>query len=210
MEIVFFSKNKLASLFLKKSIKKIGHNCSCAYTLSEMIRYIRQKNPEIVFSDTRLINLYGFDVDAHLKVMKAQFAYYDLYKDYFSGKPMPESDVFLPIIEKYTLFLEIQNYKNQNKSEQTLILHRKKLQHHHVILLQHFFQNPNIKIPSNNLINLFWSKKFQNRIDTIESENHLNTLYSYVSQVKKFLMDSEMEIDISRSGKGFYTCYIEE
>ena len=78
------------------------------------------------------------------------------------------------------------------------------------ILLQHFFQNPNIKIPSNNLINLFWSKKFQNRIDTIESENHLNTLYSYVSQVKKFLMDSEMEIDISRSGKGFYTCYIEE
>ena len=210
MEIVFFSKNKLASLFLKKCIKKIGHNCTCAYTLSEMIRFIRQKNPEIVFADTRLINLYGFDVDAHLKVMSAQFVYYDFYKDYFSGKLIPKTDVFLSIIEKYTLFVEIQNYKIQNKSNQSFVLPQKKLQHHHIILLQHFFQNPNIKISSKNLLNLFWAKKSQNETSTIESENHLSTLYSYVSQVKKFLVENEIEIDIFRSGKGFYTCYVAE
>ena len=210
MEIVFFSKNEQASLFLKKSIKKVGHNCSCANSLSSMIRLLREKAPDIVFSDTRDINLYGFDVDNHLEVMGAKFLYYDLYRDANTQKVLPKSEIFLSIVEKYYLFVEIQHYKNTKSSEKSLILRKNKLQNHHILLLQHFFQHPNEKIESKRLIEIFWNKTKGITLEIGECEEHQNTLYSYISQIKKFISNVSFDLDIFRSGKGFYTCCIED
>ena len=217
MEILLYSKNLPGSLFFKKIVEKSGHNCSCAYSLAEMIRFIRGKNPEIVFTDTRNINLFGFDVEAHLEVMEATFAYYDLNEYYLTKKQVPRVEPFLPIIEKYTLFVEIQGFKSENstnqekeiKIEKSAFLREKKLQNHHIILLQHFFQNLNINISSNELTNLLWSKKKVNNQENLsEREEHQSTLYSYISQIKRFLLKHNMEVEISRTGKGFYSLVI--
>ena len=217
MEILLYSKNLPGSLFFQKIMEKSGHNCSCAYSLAEMIRFIRGKNPEIVFTDTRNINLFGFDVEAHLQVMEATFAYYDLNEYYFTKKQVPRVESFLPIIEKYTLFVEIQDFKSEidtnqkkeKKIEKAAFLREKKLQNHHILLLQHFFQNLNINISSNELLNLLWNKEAaKNQESLTEREEHQSTLYSYISQIKKFLLKNNMEIEISRTGKGFYSLIV--
>lgn len=211
MEIVFFSKNRQASLFLEKSITKIGHNCTCAYSLSEMIRMIRNKTPELVLSDTRLINLFGFDVDAHLKTFGATFIYYDLYTDFKNQKPIPMAEIFSDIFENYNLFVEIQNYNPSQNYETKLLLTKYKLQNHHILLLQCFFQNPNTNISSQELMALFWTESnFPAKVNQFDSGviDHQSTLYSYVSQVKRFINDRNMESEILRSGKGFYSLVI--
>ena len=227
MEILLYSKNESGSLFFKKNIKMAGHSCCCVSTLAEMIRMIRGKNPDIVFTDTRDINLFGFDVEAHLKAMEATFSYYDLNEYYFTKKQIPKIEAFLSIIEKYTTFVEIQKYKKKSTIVTEIekktkkyteielakknFLHEKKLQNHHSLIVQHFFQNLNINISSTELIKLLWNNmKVKNPKILNESEEHLNTLYSYISQVKKFLFANNMEVEISRTGKGFYTCTIKD
>jgi DNA-binding response OmpR family regulator len=202
MEVVFYSKNVQASLFLKKNIKKLGYGCSCAYSLAEMIRLIREKTPKFVFVDSRQINLFGFDVRKHLIEMKATFDYYDLNLDFAENREIPYK-VFRSLIENYVLYVEIQNYKSKEKVTKSLVLRKKKLQHHHIILLQQFFQRPNEDISSKTLLNLFW-KNTNSNSDFSSSEDHISTLYSYISQVKRFIKTIKMESDILRSGKGMY------
>lgn len=227
MEIVLYSKNESGSLFFKKNIEKSGHGCSCVYTLAEMIRTIRGKNPDIVFTDTRDINLFGFDVEAHLEVMEATFAYYDLNEYYFTKKQVPKIQDFLPIIEKYTTFVEIQKYKlkntiitemekktkkfNEIELSKKTFLREKKLQNHHILLLQYFFQNLNINLSSNELMKLLWNKKKNKKQENSnEGQEHLNTFYSYISQIKQFLLKNDMEVEIFRTSKGFYSCSIKD
>lgn len=202
MEVVLYSKNIPASLFLTKCIKSKGHNCSCAYTLGEMIRLIRAKDPEIVFSDTREINLFGFDVDKHLVEMEATFAYYDLYADLKRPKELPRKDIYSSVLKKYLLFVEIQHYKPSKPSLKNQVLKENKLQHHHIVLLQYFFKNPNENISAKKLIKLLWKEESISKLEILEE--HQSTLYSYISQIKKFIKKTELEVDIQRSGKGCY------
>ena len=109
MEIVLYSKNESGSLFFKKNIEKAGHGCSCVYTLAEMIRTIRGKNPDIVFTDTRDINLFGFDVEAHLEAMEATFAYYDLNEYYFTKKQVPKFRIFCQLLKNTQPLLKSKN-----------------------------------------------------------------------------------------------------
>ena len=78
MEIVLYTKNQQVNLFFKKCVEKAGHNYSCAHSLAEVVRLIRGRDPDIVFSDSREICLNGFNLVNHLKYCEANFFYIDL------------------------------------------------------------------------------------------------------------------------------------
>lgn len=226
MEIVLYTKNQHVNLFFKKCVEKAGHNYSCAHTLAEVIRLIRGKSPEIVFSDTREICFNGFNLVNHLKYCEANFFYIDLdtfilgetdeipdqpFYDAFyipEGKsPKSLTSEIKEIIAKYQFFVKILRYNtsenpNEKVDKKPIFLKQQKVQYHHILVLHYFFQNPDKKISSEKLIEKLWGKS--------ESENprkdkHQSTLYSYISQVKKIMENLDIGLSIQRIEKGFYT-----
>lgn len=235
MEIVLYTKNQQVNLFFKKCVEKAGHNYSCAHTLAEVIRLIRGKAPDFVFSDTREICFNGFNLVNHLKFNEANFIYIDL-GTFILGEcdEIPEQPIFdafyLPegktekavtseikeIIKKYEFFVKILQYntaenppenisENQNDKQgdkEPIFLNQQKLQHHHILVLQYFFKNPDEKISSQKLMEKLWGKS---KSENTKKEEHQSTLYSYISQIKKIIENLDIGLNIQRSGKGFYT-----
>ena len=101
MEVILFSKNVPGSLYFKMLMGEINQNCTCVFSLAELLRTIRQIDPQMVFTDTRQINLYGFNTRQHLKEYNARFEYYDLYSEYYSGLEIPYPEIFSSLVEKY-------------------------------------------------------------------------------------------------------------
>ena len=53
-------------------------------------------------------------------------------------------------------------------------------------------------------------KKSKKQEISNEGQEHLNTFYSYISQIKQFLLKNDMEVEIFRTSKGFYSCSIKD
>ena len=206
MEVILFSKNVPGSLYFKMLMGEINQNCTCVFSLAELLRTIRQIDPQMVFTDTRQINLYGFNTRQHLKEYNARFEYYDLYSEYYSGLEIPYPEIFSSLVEKYELFVEIQEY-NFSKEETNINIKncfkKYKFQQHHIKILQLFFNAPNVSHPSEKLLEVLWEHSSSSI--TQNSSEHLSTLYSYISQINKILKNASMNCSISRSGKGFYS-----
>lgn len=195
MKVLFYSKEYSTNFYFKDEITKLGYGCTIAESISGCIRSVQIEEPDLFLWDSKLIELYDFDIPKHVQVYGYDFDCYDINNTNDMSEFSKKYSEIYETTKSYKLLQDIKNLPADLSNEQVKFLKNHELQKHHVHLLKYFFSHPNQHITSKRLLSLLWND---------DSKNHLATLYSYIHQIKKLAQKMCSTWTIKKTFKGCY------
>ncbi len=194
-----FCKRKGFSQDLAGIITSMGHQCTVVPTFGKLMEFMKKtRNLDLLLIDDQTFPVPLFNVQDHVRKHNRSFGVKFLSE--IAGEPTPchmISQVLRPFCIRDRDYYHIVSLTGPSFSaEEKELLHRYKLRPGHVILLKYFEKHLGRHVRLDRMERFLWP----------ESENHTQTLYTYIHQLRRLLPELNPNMTIERISSNTY-CY---